>query len=126
MNKFLSATIALLAVAATVAIAGTPFRETLTVTGGSGVYTYATDGIKKPYAEAIKIQAIITPSAATTTNTIKVVDGTVTNTIATKVVAANDSETVLTNDWWHFAGEKIIIECSATNAFTAIIVGEEE
>lgn len=125
MKKIVWMSLALLAALTTVVVAGTPFRETLTVTGGSGVYTIPADGVKVPYGEAVKFLAVITPSAVGTTNTIKVVDGTTTNTIATKVVAENDSDTALSADWWHFEGELLIIECSATNAFEAILVGEE-
>lgn len=124
MKKWIFGLIAVGVVTAAV-FAGTPFRETVSVVSGTGTYTYPTDGIVKPYGEAIKITAILTPSTAGTTNTIKMVDGTITNTVATKVSAANDSDTVLT-DWWHFAGEKVIITSTDTNTFTAVIVGEEE
>jgi len=125
MKKTLAAFLLLAAVVGIVC-AGTPFRETVSIVAGTGTYTYATDGIVKPYAEAIKILAILTPSGTTTTNVIKFIDGTVTNTIATKIVAANDSDQLITTDWWHFAGEKIRIESSNTNTWTAVIIGEEE
>jgi len=69
---------------------------------------------------------VLVPSATGTTNTLKVVDGSVTNTLGTKVVAANDCDLLVTNDFWHFIGSKIIIECSATNAFTATAIIEEQ
>lgn len=126
MKKLIFASMIALIVAGIALAESVPFRTTLAVTGGSGVYTIPASQIAKPYGEAAKFLAILTPSAVATTNTIKVVDGTITNTIATKVVAANDCDTALTADWWHFAGEKLIIECSATNAFTAVLIGEEQ
>jgi len=103
-----------------------PFSTNVTVTAGSGSYTYPAAGIKKPYGEAIKVQVVLTPSTATTTNTITLVSGSTTNAVATKVAAANDNDTSLTQSHWLFAGDDIIITSTDTNTFTATLIGVEQ
>ena len=102
-----------------------PFRTNVTVTAGSGSWEYPTAGVKKPYGEAFRIQAVLLPATAGQTGTVQVVDGSVTNTIGTKVAAANDTELNVTNDWWHFASDDVLITSTDTNTFTATIIGEE-
>lgn len=101
-----------------------PFTTNLAITAGTGTFTYSA-AIKKPYAEAIKLGVVLTPSTAATTNTIKLVSGTVTNDVATKVAAAGDNDTALTADFWLFRNDKVIITSSDTNAFTAKLIGVE-
>jgi hypothetical protein len=126
MKKMLATLLVIFAiVVAFDAFAQAPSRQTVLVNNGTGTFTYS-GGIQNPAYNMFRVTAVITPSAAGTTNTISVVDGTVTNLVATKAVAANDSAAAVTNDWWHFVGDKVVITSSATNAFTAQIIIEEK
>lgn len=102
-----------------------PFTKDVAVAAGTGTFTYDA-AVKKPYAEAIKIGVVLTPSTATTTNTIKFISGSVTNDVATKVAAAGDSDTSLTAAFWLFRDDKVIITSTDTNAFTAKLIGVEK
>jgi hypothetical protein len=104
------------------------FSTNVTVTAGSGSFTYPASGIVKPYAESFKVLAIIGKCTAGLTNSYSVVDGTVTNFLGTgsKVVAAGDAALAVTTDWPHFAGSKVLISSGDTNTFTATIIGVEE
>jgi hypothetical protein len=126
MKKLLA--MILIAAACLVAVqarAEVPFRKTLAIAAGTGTFTYS-EAVKKPYAEAIKVTVVLTPSTATTTNTITVISGTTTNDVATKVAAAGDNDTALTADWWLFRGDKVTITSTDTNAFTATLIGVEK
>jgi hypothetical protein len=126
MKKFLTGLMLLFAfIVAFNSFAAAPSAQPFTVNSGSGSLTYSA-GLQNPAFNMFKITAVLLPSAVGTTNTLKVVDGTVTNTLGTKVVAANDCDLLVTNDWWHFIGAKILVECSATNAFTATPIIEEQ
>ena len=102
-----------------------PFTKDVAITAGTGTYTYSA-AIRKDYASSIKLGVVLTPSTATTTNTISIVSGTVTNAVATKVAAAGDNDTALTADFWLFRNDKVIITSTDTNAFTAKLIGVEQ
>jgi hypothetical protein len=102
-----------------------PFRETLAIAAGTGTFTYD-EAVVKPYAEAIKVEVVLTPSTATTTNTITLISGTTTNDVATKVAAAGDNDTSLTAGFWLFRDDKVTITSTDTNAFTATLIGVEK
>lgn len=108
-----------------------PFVVAVTVptNAGTGTFTY-TNAVKKAYSTSLRVLAINTPSAVSKTNTIQFVDGSVTNTIGTKITAANSFVFSVTNDWPHFRSSdgttKILISTGDTNGFTAYIYGYEE
>ncbi len=96
---------------------------------GTGTFTY-TQAVKKAYSTSLRVLAVNTPSAVSKTNTIQFVDESVTNTIGTKITAANSYVFSVTNDWPHFrttnGTTKILVSTGDTNGFTAYIYGFEE
>ena len=99
--------------------AGSPARVSAAVAAsGSGAATLAMgSGI------GFKPEAVVMPASAGSTQTVSFVMGSVTNTLGTKVAAANDVTLYLTNSPWLFDGDGVVVSTTATNGFTARIVG---
>lgn len=91
-----------------VATAGTSFA--VPVSGGVG----------------FRLENAVFGAAAATTQTVALVQGTVTNQIGTKVVAATDRMLVVTNAPWLFEGDAVFVATTATNAYDAVVVGETQ
>lgn len=104
---------------ATLALAGTPVQKSITVVGTGAAWT-----LDRDYA-AFRVTHVLTAGAASTTNTIKVVqaDGSITNTLGS-IVQASGNIFLQTNTIWLFKGDAVRIESTQTNAFNALIVGE--
>jgi len=104
-----------------------PFSTNVTITAGSGSFTYSSS-IRKDYASSFKVLAVIGKCTAGQTNTYLVVDGGVTNKLGagTKVVAASDAALAVTSDWPHFRTSKVLITSTDTNAFTVTLIGVED
>ncbi len=64
-------------------------------------------------------------AAAESTQTVALVQGTITNQIAKKVVSATDRMMVLTNAPWLFQGEFVRITTTAASAFPVVCTGDD-
>lgn len=108
-----------LLVLAVVGLAGSPSQMTGTVaTAGTG-FTVPASG-----SMGYKLQAVVFGAEAGTTQTVALVQGGITNQIATKAVSATDRMLSVTNGTWMFAGEQVRITTSATNSYGVVLVGE--
>jgi hypothetical protein len=132
----LAMTLLLLAVLFALSInvfAQAPSRQSVTMTAGSGTLTYSA-GIQNPAFNMFKVTAVIIPSALTTggtnaiptTNKVFAVNGTVTNLLGTITPTAGANVLMITNQWWNFTGDKLIITSSDTNTITAAAIIEEK
>ena len=72
---------------------------------------------------AFRLESVVFGAAAVTTQTVALVQGTITNQIAKKVVGATDRMLVLTNAPWLFQGDGVRITTMATNAFPVVATG---
>ena len=109
-------------VAVCVACAGargeSPARVVGTVaTGGTSFTVPASGGV------AFRLEAVVFGATAGTTQTVSLVQGTITNQIAKKVVSATDRMLVLTNAPWLFQGESVRITTTAASAFPVVCTG---
>ena len=101
------------------ALAGSPAQVTGTVaTNGVSLDVPASGGV------AFKLQAVVFGAAAGTTQTVALVQGGITNQIATKAVSATDRMLTVTNAPWLFAGQTVRITTTATNGYNVVLVGE--
>ena len=107
--------------AAGVALAGSPAQTTGTV--GTNGTTFA---VPESGSVAYRLQAVVFNATAGTTQTVALVQGGITNQIATKAVAATDRMLAVTNAPWMFAGESVLVTTSATNAYGVVLVGETQ
>lgn len=115
----LLAGLAAVATCASVALAGSPAQTTGTVaTSGTAITVPASGGM------AYKLQAVVFAADTGTTQTVALVQGGITNQIATKTVSATDRMLTVTNAPWLFAGETVRVTTSATNAYAVVLVGE--
>lgn len=103
-----------------VALAATPFRETVTLTAGSGTNTLSRSFV------GTKITHVQFAGPVASTSAVYIVSGTTTNLIGSKVIAANDTLLVISNAYWLFKDDTILVTSSSTNSQTAYIVGEIE
>lgn len=116
-----------------IAQAQAPSRQSVTMTAGSGTLTYSA-GIQNPAFNMFKVTAVIIPSALTTggtnaiptTNKVYAVNGTVTNLLGTITPTAGANVLMITNQWWNFIGDKLLITSSDTNTFIASPIIEEK
>ena len=113
----------LLALTASV-FAGSPFRRSVTMTAGSGTLAYSS-GIANPVFTTFKVDAVIFGSGVAT-GTVSATSGSVTNQLGTKAITATDKSYLVTNDTWHFLGDKVLITSTETNAHIVYVVGEEQ
>ena len=127
MRKILALTLIACAISIQAPAESVPFSTNVTITAGSGSFTYSS-AIRKDYASSYRVLAVIGKCTTGLTNTYQVVDGGVTNKLGagTKVVAANDAALAVTNDWPHFRTSKVLITSGDTNSFTATIFGLED
>ena len=101
------------------AAAGSPVQTTGTVaTNGTAIAVPASGSM------AYRLQAVVFGADANTTQTVALVQGGVTNQIATKVVTATDRMLTVTNAPWLFEGQPVRITTSATNSYGVVLVGE--
>jgi hypothetical protein len=116
----------LLCLAAIQAAAGEPYRQVIALAANTNGATSAATTLALPqYKTACKISHILYSTGAGVTNTFKVVTGTITNTIGTKATSATDKLQSVTNELWLFkANDLVELSSSATNASSAILVGE--
>ena len=104
-----------------VALAGSPAQTTGTVaTAGTALAVPASGSM------AYRLQAVVFGADAGTTQTVALVQGGITNQIATKAVSATDRMLSVTNAPWQFAGESVRITTSATNSYSVVLVGETQ
>ena len=109
-------------VAVCVACAGargeSPARVVGTVaTGGTSFTVPASGGM------AFRLEAVVFGAAAGSTQTVSLVQGTITNQIAKKVMSATDRMLLVTNAPWLFQGELVRITTTATSAFPVVCTG---
>ena len=125
-KRIVAAAVALLGVLALTAsvFAGTPFRKPVTMTAGSGSLVYS-NGIANQVFYTYKDNAVIFGSGVATA-TVSVTSGSVTNQLGTKAITASDKGYLITNDTWHFQGDKLLLSSTDTNTHTAYVVGEEQ
>ena len=117
--KRLSGLVAGAVVCAGVALAGSPVQTTGTVaTNGTSITVPASGSM------AYRLGAVVFGASAGSTQTVALVQGGLTNQIATKAVSATDCMLTVTNAPWLFAGEKVRITTTATNSYRAVLVGE--
>ena len=101
------------------ALAGSPAQTTGTVAvAGTALTVPASGGM------AYKLQAVVFAADTGTTQTVALVQGGITNQLATKAVSATDRMLTVTNAPWMFSGETVRITTSATNAYGVVLVGE--
>jgi hypothetical protein len=101
------------------ALAGSPAQTTGTVAvAGTAITVPASGGM------AYKLQAVVFAADAGTTQTVALVQGGITNQLATKTVSATDRMLTVTNAPWMFSGETVRITTTATNAYGVVLVGE--
>jgi hypothetical protein len=110
---------------AVVAMAGSPAQVTGTVAVAGSNLTVPASG-----SVAFKLEAIVFDRAdasaggwALTTQTVSLVHGPYTNQLTTKAVTATDGLLLVTNAPWQFAGDKVRITTTATNAAGVKLIG---
>ena len=115
---------AMILVAAGLALAGSPAKTTVSVGAGT-TNTVGTGSVTLALGSGIGFQteAVVMPAAVGTTQTVYFVFGTVTNSMGTKAAATNDFVLSFTNAPWLFDGDGIYITTTATNAYTARVIG---
>ncbi len=119
-NFQLGLAVVVLFLAALVASALTPLRETVTLAGGAGVWTNTRDYV---VGRLVRVDvAGTTPAAAT--GTISHVIGTVTNSLGSVVCASGAGTHLETNTVYIFKGDKIPFADFGTNAASALLVFE--
>ncbi len=94
---------AMVLAAAGLALAGSPAKTTASVAAGT-TNSVGTGSVTLSFGSGIGFR-------------------TVTNSMGTKVAAANDSVLTLTNAPWLFDGDGVVITTTATNGYTARIIG---
>lgn len=107
-----------------IVFAGSPAKTTATVAAGT-TNTVGTGSVTLSFGSGIgfRTEAVVMPATAATTQTVYFVFGTVTNSMGTKVAAASDYVLSFTNAPWLFDGDGIVITTTATNGYTARIIG---
>ena len=122
MKKLVSGVLTVaVACLAAVALAGSPAKVSGTVaTNGVNLTVPASGSV------AFRVQAVVFDAAADTTQTVSLVHGSITNQLGTKAVSATDKMLTVTNAPWLFAGESVRITTTATNAYSAVVIGETE
>ena len=105
-----------------VALAGSPVHV---------VGTSATTGVTVVSAPAsgsmgFKLQNVVFGAFLDTTQVVSVVQGTITNQLATKAIAATDRMLAVSNAPWRFAGDSIRVTQPATNSYSILFVGENQ
>ena len=118
MRKLIGMLVGLL-VSVSVALAGSPAQTAGTVATNGTAITVPASG-----SMGYKLQAVVFGADAGTTQTVALVQGSITNQIATKGVSATDRMLVVTNAPWLFAGEQVRVTTSATNSYGVVLVGE--
>lgn len=98
-----------------------PQQYAATLPDGTGSITpIAADGWGRVTPRYLVFQA-----AATETQTVSVVSGTITNTVGTKVIASGDSVMTISNTPPLFAGDSLLIVSSATGVTnSATLIGD--
>jgi len=107
-----------------IAFAGSPAKTTATVSAGT-TNSVGAGSVALSFGGGIgfRTEAVVMPATAATTQTVYFVFGTVTNSVGTKVAAANDYVLTLTNAPWLFDGDGVVITTTATNGYTARVIG---
>lgn len=117
MKKILVLVVAVVAACAT-ALGESPARVAGTVaTSGSSFAVPASGGM------AFRPEVVVFGAAAGTTQTVSLVQGSITNQVGMKVVSATDRTLVLTNAPWLFQGESLRVTTTATNGFPVVCTG---
>lgn len=106
------------------AFAGSPAKTAASVAAGT-TNSVGTGSVTLSFGSGIgfRAESVVMPATASTTQTVYFVFGTVTNSVGTKVAAANDYVLTLTNAPWLFDGDGVVITTTATNGYTARIIG---
>lgn len=76
--------------------------------------------------KALEVIVVVVPGKpilAGTTQTVALVQGTITNQVGKKVVSATDRMLLVTNAPWLFQGELVRITTTATSAFPVVCTG---
>ncbi len=115
---------AMVLAAAGLALAGSPAKTTASVAAGT-TNSVGTGSVTLSFGSGIgfRPEAVVIPATAATTQTVYFVFGTVTNSMGTKVAGANDYVLSLTNAPWLFDGDGVVTTTTATNGYTARIIG---
>ncbi len=113
-----------LLLAAGMALAGSPAKQTVAVAAGT-TNAVGTGSVSLSLGSGIgfRPETVVMPATAGTTQTVYFVFGSVTNAQGTKVTAANDYALALTNAPWLFDGDAVAISTTATNGYRARIIG---
>jgi len=113
--------VCVLCIFATAALAGQPYRQSISLTAGAGSASLTLGD----YNAALKLTHIAWGTASGSTNTLSFVTGSVTNPMPAKTVSATDNVQYITNSLWLFKSyDSIVVSSTDTNAATAVIVGE--
>ena len=102
--------------------AGSPAQVAGSVPTNGAAFTVPASG-----SMAYKLQAVVFSAGAVSTSavhTVSLVQGSLTNQIGTKTVAATDCMLTVSNAPWQFAGDKVRITTTATTNYTVVLVGE--
>ena len=108
-------------VAGCVAWAGSPARIAGCVATNGTSFAVPVSG-----SVGFRLQHAVFGAEADSTQTVALVQGTVTNQLGRKTVAATDRMLVVTNAPWLFAGDTVRVTTTATNAYEAVLVGETQ
>lgn len=119
-NFQLALAVVTLFLAALVASALTPLRETVTLSAGAGTWTNGRDYV---VGRLVRVD-VAGATPATSTGTIRHVVGTVTQTLGSVVCASGAGTHLETNTVYIFKGDKIPFTGFGTNSATALMVFE--
>ena len=110
--------------AAGVVLAGSPGRATLPVSAGT-TNAVGTGAVTLSFGSGIgfRPESVFLPALAGSTQTVSVVVGGSSHQLGSKVAAANDYLLWLTNAPWLFDGDGVAITTTATNGYTARVIG---
>ena len=118
MKKML-VTVAAGCVAGMAAWAGSPARIAGSVATNGTSFAVPVSG-----SVGFRLQHAVFGAEAGSTQTVALVQGTVTNQLGRKTVAATDRMLAVTNAPWLFEGDAVRVTTTATNAYDAVLVGE--
>lgn len=118
MKKF-SCILAIAVLISGIALGAYPWTESNTSVTTSVAFTNTLSASGKT------LTAVLANTGATQTNTVKVISGAVTNTLATEASSASDQMIVITNSPILFKDDVVLITSTSTNAHSVIIQGTQ-
>jgi hypothetical protein len=106
--------------------AADPFRQVVALAAHTNGATSGSVALVLPtYAKAVALSHVLWSTGAGVTNTLKVTTGSTTTTLGTKATSATDHIQAVTNAPWLFQSfDTLLLTSSATNAATAVLIGD--